>query len=120
MVKENKYAPAYESVAKYRVIYEVEDMRGSCPLYKVGDRIVIDSLGSTEVINLKESSAVCLRVIDNMWNCLVWQYGSDRIVTHLSGVNGECRTSCTMPGEPYTSCGYVIFRIRREKLEKVK
>ncbi len=104
-------------MVKYRVIYEVEEVRGNCPLYKVGDKIVIDGLGPTEVVNLKESTAVCLRVIDNMWDHLVWQWGSDHVVMHLSGVNGECRTSCTMPGEPYTSCGYVIFRIKREKLE---
>lgn len=104
-------------MAKYKVIYEVEEIRGNCPLYKVGDRIVTKSLGSAEVIDLNESSKdICLRVIDNMWDHLVWQHGSDRVVTHLSGVNGECRTSCTMPGEPYTPCGYVIFRIRREKL----
>lgn len=87
-------------------------------MYKVGDKIVIDSLGSTEVVNLKESSAVCMRVLENMWSHLIWQVGSDRIVGHLRGVTGECRIACPMPGEPYTPCGYVIFRIRRVKLEE--
>lgn len=101
----------------YRVIYEVEEIRGECPLYKVGDKIVIDTLDSTEVINLEESTpSPCVRAMGNMWDHLVWQRGSDSVVAHLSGVNGECRIACPMIGPPYTKYGNVVFRIRREKL----
>ena len=104
-------------MGQYRVIYEVEDIRGTCPVYKVGDKIVFDSQYPVEAINSKESDAVCLRAIHNMWTHLTWQAGSDPVVTHLSGVAGEYRIACPMPGDPYTPCGYVIFKIRREKLE---
>lgn len=104
-------------MGQYRVIYEVEEIRGNCPLYKVGDKIVFDSHHSVEMVNTKESDAVCLRAIHNMWNHQAWQVGSNNVVKHLSGIVGECRIACPMPGDPYTPCGYTIFRIRREKLE---
>ena len=43
----------------YKVSYEVEEIRGSCPLYKVGDKAVFRSSGFTEVVDLEESDAVC-------------------------------------------------------------
>jgi hypothetical protein len=98
-----------------KVFYEAEEIKGKCPLYKVGDKIVIDStIGGVERINLDESDAVCVRVIDNMWTRLTWEFGASKIVEHMYGVDGECRIICPMPGEPYTPCGYVIFRIRRD------
>lgn len=102
---------------QYQVIYEVEEIRGSCPVYKEGDKIAIDTKYPTEVINLEKSTAVCVRAIDNMWSRVTWQMASDDVINHLRGVDGECRIACSMPGEPYTPCGYVIFRIKREKIE---
>jgi hypothetical protein len=104
-------------MGKHRVIYEVEEIRGTCPVYKNGDKIVFDSQYPAELINLKESDAVCVRAVENMWTHLIWQAGSDRIIDHMRGVNGECRIACAMPGEPYTPCGHVVFRIRRENLK---
>ena len=103
---------------QHRVIYTVEEIRGSCPVYKVGDRIVMDSKYPVEVINLKESDAVCVRVLDNMWSQKIWQAANDTAIEHLSGISGECRIGCSMPGKPYTPCGYVIFRIKRENLKR--
>ncbi len=102
---------------KRRVIYEVEEIKGTCPVYKKGDKIVVDSQYPAEVINLKESKAVCMRVLDNMWSQSVFQAGNDKTVAYFSGELGECRIVCSMPGKPYTKCGYVMFRITRENLE---
>ena len=101
---------------KHRVIYEVEEIKGNCPIYEKGDKIVMDSQGSTEVINLKDSKAVCMRVLHNAWTHLMFQAGSDDVVNYLAGGVGECRIACPMPGKPYSKCGYVIFRISREDL----
>ncbi|MBS7621194.1 hypothetical protein KEJ32_03665 [Candidatus Bathyarchaeota archaeon] len=99
-----------------RVIYEVEEIRGNCPVYKLGDKIVIESQYPTECIRVKKSSDVCMRVLDNMWSHLLYQTGSDELISYMSGAVGEVRIACSMPGEPYTPCGYVIWRISREKL----
>jgi len=102
---------------KHRVIYEVEEIRGTCPIYKKGDKIVTDSQYPVEVINLKESDAVCMRVFDNAWCHSMYQAGSDNLLAYLAGGTGECRIACSMPGKPYTKCGYVIFRVKAENLE---
>lgn len=101
-----------------KVVYEVEEIRGTCPVYELGQRLVIDSPApGQEILNMEESDAVCVRVIDNMWTRLMWQFASDRVREHLAGVDGECRISCPMPGGPYTPCGNVIFRIyKRDEL----
>ena len=103
---------------KHRVTYEVEEIKGSCPMYKKGDRLVMDSYGYTECVNVKESDAVCMRVLDNTWCHMVYQAGDDTLVDYMGGGVGECRIACSMPGEPYTPCGYVIFRIKRENLQQ--
>lgn len=102
---------------RYRQTYELLEVRGNCPIYQPGDRIVIDGEGFTEVINLELSTKVCMRVIENMWATHAWQHGSDEIVNHMSVATGECRIACAMPGEPYTPCGYCIFRQTRDKIE---
>jgi uncharacterized repeat protein (TIGR04076 family) len=104
-------------MVRYRVTYEVEEIVGHCPLYKVGDKIVIESRYPTEVIVTEESKDICLRVFDNMWNNLIYLYGSDELHSYMTGAVGEVRIACPMPGEPYTPCGYVIWRIKREKLK---
>jgi len=104
-------------MGKYRVIYEVEEIRGTCPIYKIGDKIVIDPKFPTEIINLKESTAVCLRVLDNIDFNLIYAAAPDNVVEHLGVKTGECRIACPMPGPPYTPCGYVIFRVKREGVE---
>jgi len=95
----------------------VEEIVGSCPIYKKGDKIVIDSQYPVEVINLKESKAVCMRIFDNAWSMPIFQTGSDKLLAYLTAGVGECRIACSMPGKPYTKCGYVIFRITSENLE---
>ena len=105
-------------MAKHRVTYEVEEIKGKCPIYKVGDRMVLESKAFTEVINLEESDAVCMRVLDNTWSDLIYQAGGDGLIDYIGSGTGECRIACSMPGEPYTPCGYVIFRINRERKSK--
>lgn len=101
---------------QYRVIYEVEEIRGSCPVYKVGDKIVFDSKYPVQVLNLDKTDAVCLRALDNMWSREIWHSANDSTIQYFSGVAGECRVGCPMPGKPYTPCGHTLFRIRRESL----
>ena len=101
---------------KYRVIYEVEEIQGTCPVYKVGDRIVLDAQYPTEVVNMKETTAICRRIFDNTDMPLHLQYGSDKLIAYVAGGVGEVRFACPMPGEPWTPCGYVIFRQSREKI----
>lgn len=99
---------------KSKITYEVEEIRGECPVYKVGDKIVIESDGKAEKLCFDETDAFCIRVFDSMFTRLAWQAASDDYLQYLAGVVGECRITCPMPGKPYTPCGTAIFRINRE------
>jgi len=100
-----------------RVTYEVEEIRGTCSVYKLGDKIVIDSQYPVEVVNMKETTAICQRFFDNLTFALPLQHGGDKMIDYIAGGVSEVRVACPMPGEPYTPCGYVIFRQRSEPLE---
>jgi len=97
-----------------RVILEVEEIKGECPLYKVGDRITIEILPSTEVVNTEKSVRICLRALENIPFLLVYARAPNNVVEHLAGITGETRLACSMPGKPFTLCGHVIFSVRRE------
>ena len=97
-----------------KVILEVEEVRGECPLYRVGDRIIIRVLPSTEIIDKERSGDICLRAIENIPFFLIYARAPDHVVEHLAGVTGETRLACSMPGKPFTPCGYVIFKVMRE------
>ena len=103
---------------QYRVIYEVEEILGTCPVYKIGDRIVFDSYYPTEVLNLKETTAYCRRISDNFTLHMAFQWGNDEVIDYLAAGVGENRIACPMPGDPWTPCGYVIFRQIRLPLEE--
>ncbi len=106
---------------QYRVIYEVEEIAGTCPVYKVGDRMVFDGLYPTEVLNLKETTAFCRRTSDNLCYHYPFQWGNEELHEYMTGGVGENRIACPMPGPPLTPCGYVLFRRWREPLgEEVK
>lgn len=103
---------------RYRVIYEVEEIVGTCPVYKAGDKIVFDSFYPTEVLNLKETTALCRRLCDHMIYHLLFQHGDQQLVDYMTAGVGETRTACPMPGPPMTPCGNVIFRRTRLPLKE--
>jgi len=103
---------------RYRLIYEVEEIRGSCPIYKVGDKAVVEARGFTEAIDLERSDAVCMRLVDNMWMGPGYVHGRDEVVSYMMGGPGECRIACSMPGKPYSPCGYTICRMTREPIDE--
>ena len=104
--------------SQYRVTYEVEEIRGICPVYKVGDKIVFDSKYPVEIINLDKTDAVCSRVLDSMWTRHIWHSADNPTIKYLTGVAGECRVACPMPGKPYTPCGNTVFIIKRERIPR--
>jgi len=88
------------------------EVRGRCPIYKVGDKIVIRD----PVIDLKATSALCIHVLptilhyalilDRAWNAVDLGLTKPEDKDHAY-------IQCVDPGEPYTPGGTVIFKIRR-------
>jgi len=99
--------------AKYRVIVEAKRIKGRCPVYKEGDKFVLDG----DLLNLKETTAVCMKALQSYPFWCVYARGSDSVAHHVGEIHGEIEFACPMPGEPYTPCGTVIFRSRRVRLE---
>jgi len=93
---------------------EVCEIRGKCPVYKVGDRIVIDD----PKIVLERTDALCVHALSSLLHyVLILEAGADPVRLGLSkpGDREHAYIQCVDPGEPYTDGGTVIFKIKRVK-----
>ena len=87
---------------KFRVIAEIVAVEGQCPVYTVGDRVVIEN----DVVNLKETRQICLPFLAGvMHKYQLYQFRG-----------GEGPTlKCPMIGPP-RGYGNVFYRYRTEPL----
>ena len=93
---------------------EVVEIRGSCPVHRVGDRLLIDD----PKIVLEKTDALCTHALSSLLHYVVaLERGADPVELGLSKPEDRehAYIQCVDPGEPYTSGGTVIFRIRRLK-----
>jgi len=92
----------------------VHEIRGECPVYRVGDRMVIDGAN----IVLEKTDAVCVHALSTLLHYVVaLDEGADPVKLGLTKPEEkECAyMQCVDPGEPYTHGGTVVFRCRRIK-----
>ena len=90
----------------------VDEIKGKCPIYKIGDRIVIDG---PEIV-MEKTDALCTHalstilhystILDQEWVAL--ELGLTR-----DGDENHAYMQCADPGQPYTEGGTVIFRCRK-------
>jgi len=91
---------------------EVVEVRGKCPVHKVGDRIVIDG---AKVV-LEKTDALCIHALSVILHYAVaLDEGVDPVKLGLTkpGDNDSAYVQCVDPWRPYTDGGTVIFRMRR-------
>lgn len=87
----------------------VHEIRGRCPVYKVGDRMLIDDpriLGD-------ETDAICTHALSSLLHyVLALEEGVDPVKLGLSKPEDRQHAyiQCLDPGKPYTDGGTVIFR----------
>ena len=96
---------------------EVCEIRGECPVYKVGDRIVIDD----PKIVLERTDALCVHALSSLLHyVLILEAGADPVRLGLTKPDDQehAYIQCVDPGEPYTDGGTVIFKCRRIEKEK--
>lgn len=93
---------------------EVCNIKGICPVYKVGDKMVIDG----PKIVLDSTDAVCVHALSSLLHYVI---ALDEEISPkklgLSKDEENAYIQCVDPGEPYTEGGTVIFRCRRVKRE---
>jgi uncharacterized repeat protein (TIGR04076 family) len=88
------------------------EIRGKCPVHKVGDRIVFDD----PQILLEHTDALCVHALSALLHyALILNSGADTIKLGLSKPEDKehAYIQCVDPGEPYTDGGTVVFKIKR-------
>ena len=91
---------------------EVCEIRGYCPVYKVGDKAVVDG----PKIVLEKTDAVCIHALSSLLHYVIALDESvDPRKLGLSKEKENAYIQCVDPGEPYTSGGTVIFKCCRIK-----
>ena len=88
------------------------EIRGKCPVHKVGDRIVIDD----PKILLYQTDALCTHALSSLLHyALILESGKDSVELGLSKPDDRehAYIQCVDPGEPYTNGGTVIFKIKK-------
>jgi len=96
---------------------EVCEVRGKCPVHKVGDRIVIDD----PKIILERTDALCVHALSSLLHyVLILESGADPVRLGLSKPEDRehAYIQCVDPGEPYTEGGTVIFKVKRINQER--
>jgi uncharacterized repeat protein (TIGR04076 family) len=91
---------------------EVCEIRGKCPVYKVGDRIVIED----PKIVLDKTDALCTHALSSLLHySIALEEGVDPVKLGLTKPEDQDQAyiQCVDPWKPYTDGGTVIFRIRK-------
>ena len=91
---------------------EVVEVRGKCPVHKVGDKIVIDGAS----IVLDKTDALCIHALSVILHYAVaLDEGADPVKLGLTkpGDKENAYVQCVDPWKPYTEGGTVIFRVKR-------
>ena len=99
---------------KYRLVITVKEIRGNCPVFNVGDRIVVKS----PKIVVDKTDNICIHAFGCMLSMIVpLSHGLSFKTLGLATKEGEKGyVQCLDPGKPYTEGGTVLFEIRRERI----
>ena len=90
----------------------VHEIKGKCPVHKVGDRILVDD----PKIDLKSTDALCTHALSSLLHyVLILDAGADPVRLGLSKSDDKENSyiQCVDPGPPYTDGGTVIFKCKK-------
>jgi uncharacterized repeat protein (TIGR04076 family) len=98
----------------HRLIITVKEIRGKCPIFKVGDRIAIEG----PKIVPEKTDALCVHALGSMLSMVIaLGKGVSFKELGLAKEEGDVGyVQCLDPGPVYTPGGTVIFEIRREAI----
>jgi len=98
----------------YRLVITAKEIRGRCPVFDVGDKIVIEE----PRIVPKKTDALCIHALGSMLSVIIAL--SRGVSFNELGLTKKDDNvgyvQCLDPGFPYTTGGTVIFEIRRETM----
>ena len=99
----------------HNLIVTVKEIRGKCPVFNIGDRIVIEG----PKIVPEKTDGLCVHALGSMLSMII-ALGRGVSFKELGLAKEEGNVGyiqCLDPGPPYTHGGAVIFEIRREAIE---
>jgi len=89
------------------LVIEVDEIKGKCPVYKKGDKIVLEG---PEIV-LEKTDAICIHALAPLLHYAVaLREGVDPRKLGISKDETYAYIQCVYPGEPYTAGGTVIFK----------
>ena len=99
---------------RYRLVITVKKIRGNCPVFRVGDRIVVES----PKVAVEKTSNICIHAFGCMLSMIIpLSSGISFKQLGLTTEEGEKGyVQCSDPGKPYTDGGTVLFEIKRERI----
>ena len=107
-------ASAAESVKRYRVVAAVREIRGKCPIYNLGDKIVFEGF----CIKSSDSRDICIHVFSAMSTLLsAFLHGTSAKDLGIGSEPDTGYIQCPDPGRPYTKGGTVIFELTRQIIQ---
>jgi uncharacterized repeat protein (TIGR04076 family) len=90
----------------------VHEIKGHCPVYKIGDKIVIQN----PQIILEKTDALCTHALPSILHyALILEKNWNPFQLGLTKKDDQNNAyiQCIDPGQPYTEGGTVIFRITK-------
>ncbi|MEM2105777.1 MAG: TIGR04076 family protein [Candidatus Bathyarchaeia archaeon] len=99
----------------YRLVITVREIHGKCPVFSVGDKIVIEQ----PKIVLEKTDNLCIHALGSVLSMIIpLSKGISFKDLGLTKGDDDDRgyMQCLDPGEPYTEGGTVIFEIKRERM----
>jgi len=98
---------------------KVHEIKGKCPVYKVGDRMVIDD----PKIVLDKTNALCTHALSTLLHYVtILEHDWCPVKLGLTTPQNpdHAYMQCVDPGEPYTQGGTVLFECRKIEEESSK
>ena len=98
----------------HRLVVSVKEIRGRCPVFKVGDKFAIEG---AKIIQEK-NGFLCIHALGSMLSVVI-ALGRGVSFKELGLAKEEGNVGyvqCLDPGAPYTLGGTVIFEIKREAM----
>ncbi|MGC8896459.1 MAG: TIGR04076 family protein [Candidatus Bathyarchaeia archaeon] len=98
----------------YRLVITVKEIRGKCPVFKVGEKITVES----PKIVISKTDNICVHAFGSLLSMIVpLSHGISFKQLGLAKEEGEKGyIQCLDPGKPYTNGGTVLFEIKRERI----
>jgi len=89
-------------------------VEGRCPVYKGGERIIIDG----PEIDLKRTDRLCIHALSSLLRYAVAiQEGVDPNILGLAKEGNKAYIACVDPGPPFTDGGRAIFEVSKVDLQ---